>query len=62
MLPIGGLKEKALAAHRAGIKNIIIPRDNERDEADIPDTVRGDLHFIPATDVGTVFRNAIVGL
>ena len=62
VLPIGGLKEKALAAHRAGIKNIIIPRDNERDEADIPDTVRGDLHFIPATDVGTVFRNAIVGL
>ena len=62
VLPIGGLKEKALAAHRAGLKNIIIPRDNERDEADIPDTVRGELHFIPATDVGTVFRNAIVGL
>lgn len=62
VLPIGGLKEKALAAHRAGIKNIIIPRENERDEADIPETVRGDIHFIPAADVGTVFENAIVGL
>ncbi len=62
VLPIGGLKEKALAAHRAGIKNIIIPFDNERDEAEIPEAVRGDLHFIPASDVGTVFENAIVGL
>lgn len=62
VLPIGGLKEKALAAHRAGIKNIIIPLDNERDEAEIPEAVREDLHFIPASDVGTVFENAIVGL
>ena len=62
VLPIGGLKEKALAAHRVGIKNIIIPKENERDEQEIPENVRGDLHFIPASEVGTVFRNAIVGL
>ena len=62
VLPIGGLKEKALAAHRVGIKNIIIPKDNERDEQEIPENVRDDLHFIPATEIGTVFRNAIVGL
>ena len=62
VLPIGGLKEKALAAHRIGIKNIIIPQDNVRDEEEIPANVREDLHFIPASDVGTVFENAIVGL
>ena len=44
VLPIGGLKEKALAAHRVGIKNIIIPKENERDEQDIPENVRGELH------------------
>ena len=62
VLPIGGLKEKALAAHRVGIKNIIIPKENERDEQEIPKNVREQLNFIPASEVGTVFRNAIVGL
>ena len=62
VLPIGGLKEKALAAHRAGIKYIIIPKDNERDEADIPAGVREEMNFIPASEVDTVFRSAIEGL
>ena len=62
VLPIGGLKEKALAAHRAGIKNIIIPKENERDEAEIPAAVREELNFIPASEADTVFRNAIAGL
>ena len=62
VLPIGGLKEKALAAHRAGIKNIIIPKENEKDEEEIPSNVRGELHFIPAAEVDTVFHNAIAGL
>lgn len=62
VLPIGGLKEKALAAHRAGIKNIIIPKENEKDEEEIPSNVRGELHFIPAAEVDTVFHNAISGL
>jgi ATP-dependent Lon protease len=43
VLPIGGLKEKLLAAHRGGIKTIIIPQENEKDLADIPDNVRGHL-------------------
>ena len=62
VLPIGGLKEKALAAHRAGIRDLIIPKDNEKDEEEIPENVREELHFIPATDVSSVFKNAIVGL
>ena len=62
VLPIGGLKEKALAAHRAGIKNIIIPKENERDEEDIPENVRSQLHFITASDVACVFNHAIEGL
>ena len=62
VLPIGGLKEKALAAHRAGIKDVIIPKENERDVEEIPENVREDLHFIPAAEVQTVFENAIAGL
>ena len=62
VLPIGGLKEKTLAAHRAGIHNVIIPRENEKDEEEIPENVRKDIRFIPAAEVDTVFRNAIEGL
>ena len=62
VLPIGGLKEKALAAHRAGIRNIIIPVENEKDVEEIPANVRGELNFLPAGEVDEVFRNAIVGL
>ena len=45
VLPIGGLKEKSLAAHRAGIKTVLMPKENERDLRDIPDSVRADLEF-----------------
>ena len=62
VLPIGGLKEKTLAAHRAGIRNVIIPADNVKDEEEIPENVRSEINFIPAADVDTVFRNAIEGL
>ena len=55
VLPIGGLKEKALAAHRAGIRNVIIPRENEKDEEEIPENVRKDITFIPAAEADTVF-------
>ena len=52
VLPIGGLKEKLLAAHRQGIYQLILPKDNERDLPDIPETVRKemDLHFVTSMD------------
>jgi ATP-dependent Lon protease len=45
VLPIGGVKEKVLAAHRAGVTNIVLPRDNEKDLADIPAEIQKDLEF-----------------
>lgn len=60
VLPIGGLKEKTLAAHRIGIRTVIIPKDNVRDLDDVPDEVRKDMEFIPVEDVNTVFSNALV--
>lgn len=54
VLPIGGLKHKALAAHRAGLKKIIMPKLNEVDLDEIPDKVRDELEFIPVDDVREV--------
>lgn len=54
VLPIGGLKEKALAARRAGIKKIIIPAENQKDIPDIPENLRKDLEFIPVSEVDEV--------
>lgn len=61
VLAIGGLKEKTLSAHRAGLTTIIMPKDNERDLDDIPESVRKELTFIPVTHVDEVLKNAIVG-
>jgi len=60
VLPIGGLKEKSLAAHRAGLKTIIIPKDNEKDIDEIPETVREDLTFIPVEHLDQVLEVALV--
>ncbi|MCT4796181.1 S16 family serine protease, partial [Exiguobacterium alkaliphilum] len=60
-LPIGGLKEKALAAHRAGLTTIVIPHDNERDIDDIQDTVREKLTFVPVTTLDQVLDVAFGG-
>ena len=62
VLPIGGLKEKALAAYRTGVKNVIIPEDNTKDLEEIPKDIREKINFIPVNNVGAVFHNAIVGL
>lgn len=61
VLPIGGLKEKTLSAHRAGLTTIIIPKENEKDLEDIPESVRQDLQFIPVTHLDEVLEVALVG-
>jgi ATP-dependent Lon protease len=61
VLPIGGLKEKSLAAFRAGIDTIIIPRDNEKDIQKIPKSIKNKLKFIIASKVEDVLENALIG-
>ena len=58
VLPIGGLKEKVLAAHRSGLKKIILPRENERDLEDIPQEVREDMQFILVDKVEDVLEHS----
>jgi ATP-dependent Lon protease len=61
VLPIGGLKEKTLSAHRAGLKKIIIPKDNEKDLEDIPESVRNELTFVLVSHLDEVLQHALVG-
>ncbi len=56
---IGGLKEKTIAGHRAGLKTIIIPKDNKKDMIDVPDKVKKDIDFIYATQVEDVLSNTL---
>ena len=60
VLPIGGLKEKLLAALRAGVKMVLIPSDNEKDLAEIPDNVKRNLRIVPVSTVDEVIKNALV--
>ena len=59
VLPIGGLKEKVLAAHRAGLKTVIFPRRNENDIDDVPAEVRRDLKFVLADRIEQVLDVAL---
>ncbi len=59
VLPIGGLKEKLLAAHRGGIKTVLIPKDNERDLEEIPDNVIADLQVLPVQWIDEVLKVAL---
>ncbi|MGR3635667.1 MAG: endopeptidase La [Shimia sp.] len=59
-MPIGGLKEKLLAALRGGIKTVLIPQENEKDLADIPDNVKAGLDIIPVKHVSEVLKLALV--
>lgn len=61
VLPIGGLKEKALAAHRAGIRTIVLPVDNKRDLDDLPPNVRRQLKFVLVSHMDEVLQAALVG-
>ena len=60
ILPIGGLKEKSLAAYRAGIKKVLIPSENQRDLTDIPQEVRNNIEFIVADNMNTVLKHALI--
>ena len=60
VLPIGGLKEKMLAAKRGGIKTVLIPKDNIKDLKDIPDNIKDNLKVIPVSNIEEVLENALV--
>ncbi|RDU36282.1 endopeptidase La [Neobacillus piezotolerans] len=59
VLPIGGLKEKTLSAHRAGLTKVILPKDNEKDIDDIPESVRNEMQFVLVSHVDEVLKHAL---
>ncbi|MFZ5755814.1 MAG: endopeptidase La [Pseudomonadota bacterium] len=59
VLPIGGLKEKLLAAHRGGVRTVVIPKENERDLKDIPDNIKGDLEIVAVSWIDEVLHIAL---
>jgi len=59
VLPVGGIKEKVLAARRAGIRKVIIPAANERDLEDVNEDLRADMEFVLVDNVREVIRTAI---
>ncbi|MFQ6019838.1 MAG: S16 family serine protease, partial [Dehalococcoidia bacterium] len=59
VLPVGAIRDKVLAAHRAGIKHVIVPRDNEKDLLEVPDQVRKELEFVPVGHVDEVINAAL---
>jgi ATP-dependent Lon protease len=60
VLPIGGLKEKLLAAKRGGIKTVLIPEDNVKDLKDIPENITDKLEIIPVSNIEQVLKHALV--
>ena len=60
ILPIGGLKEKILAAHRGGIKKVIIPKENEKDLKDIPSTISKQIDIVTADHMDEVLSHALI--
>jgi ATP-dependent Lon protease len=59
VLPVGGIKEKMLAAHRVGIRTVILPHRSERDIEDVPADVRRELRFVFVDDAGEALREAL---
>lgn len=62
VIAVGGLKEKIMAAYRAGIKTVVFPSDNQKDVVEVPEPVRSNMTLIPVTAVDEVFRYAFVGV
>ncbi|GAK09264.1 endopeptidase La [Geomicrobium sp. JCM 19038] len=62
VLPIGGLKEKSMSAHRAGLTKIIFPKDNEKDLDDVPESIRETVEFVPVTHFDEVIAHALGGV
>jgi ATP-dependent Lon protease len=60
VLPVGGIKEKVLAAQRAGVKKMILPLPNKKDLIDIPKKIKKDMTFIFVEDIKDVFKNALL--
>ena len=60
VLPVGGIKEKMLAAHRAGIKRIVLPHRNEKDVVDVPEEIRDEMEIVYAKTVQDVLKSVFV--
>jgi ATP-dependent Lon protease len=61
VLPVGGIKEKVLAARRSGLKRVILPRDNEKDAKELPENVRKEIELIFVSRIGEVLAAAMTG-
>ncbi len=59
VLPVGGIKEKLLAAHRAGIRRILLPERNEKDVVDVPEEIRNEIEIVYAKSVDDVLAAAL---
>jgi ATP-dependent Lon protease len=59
VLPVGGIKEKVLGAHRAGIKTVILPKRNEKDLEDVPEPIRNEMKFVFVEKIDEVFEKAL---
>ncbi len=62
VIAVGGLKEKIMAAYRAGIKTVVFPADNQKDLVEVPESVRNNMTLVPVSAVDEVFRYAFVGV
>jgi ATP-dependent Lon protease len=62
VLAVGGLREKVMAAYRAGIRTVVFPADNQKDLVEIPESVRNAMKFLPVATVDEVFQHAFVGV
>ena len=60
MLPVGGIREKVMAAHRAGIRKVLLPAENDVDIQDIPEVVRNDMEFVLLRNVDDALKEVLV--